>query len=156
MHCSTKKKAGLGYTSVLHCQHCVGRNTFNRCLSQAPAALTLQPSLSSDSQCHTRGRLQKDTKKDQHCDTVSHYRYHTLSNSQYQSQCHTKEGRLQKDTALGGSVLSHYQTQEITANVTPWAELQTTGRHQDTETTTLPLSYCHTQETIPSVTSETE
>ena len=119
MHCSTKKKAGLGYTSALHCQHCVGRNTFNRCLSQAPAALTLQPSLSSDSQCHTRGRLQKDT-------------------------------------ALGGSVLSHYQTQEITANVTPWAELQTAGRHQDTETTTLPISYSHTQETIPSVTSETE
>ena len=154
MHCSTKKKAGLGYTSALHCQHCVGRNTFNRCLSQAPAALTLQPSLSSDSQCHTRGRLQKDTKKAQRCLTLPHYRYHTLSNSQDQSQCQTR-GRLQR-RCTGASVLSHYQTQEITANVTPWAESQAAGRHQDTETTTLPLSYSHTQETIPSVTPESE
>ena len=120
MHCSTKKKAGLGYTNVLHCQHCVGRNTFNRCLSQAPAALTLQPSLSSDSQCHTRGRLQKDTKKDQHCVTLTHYRYHTLSNTQDQSN-HTR-GRLQKDTGRLCAItlpLSHYHTQEIKVNVTP-------------------------------------
>ena len=62
----------------------------------------------------------------------------------------------QKETAQGGSVLSHYQTQEVTADVTPWAELQTAGRHQDTETTTLPLSYSHTQNFIPSLTPETE
>ena len=138
--------------SALHCQHCVGRNTFNRCLSQAPAALTLQPSLSSDSQCHTRGRLQKDTKKDQHCVTLTHYRYHTLSNTQDQSQCYTR-GRLQKDT-----VLSHYHYHTIKPKRSqPMSHHGQSCRLQaDTKALKLLHYESHTQKFVPSVTPETE